>query len=242
MAWQPSRIVPGLTQYLAAKGLAAMPMEQRAEATRPDAGSLLVQSDFVRIEPERPLSPQRHAVKRLKVDEHMRSQHAKSTCSPDIGCESLPASVSSGGSCAKSIDDLPPLLRDSLLPFQRDGVMFAMNGGGRVMIADDMGLGSTIPTIPSSYGFFFIVHVTHLPLQKPYKLFLSFGFCAIVGQFSSSCQQACALLGPKSWSVGYLKRFLPVPSRCGIVTLSAFPPISQCLNLTCICAALASTT
>lgn len=39
---------------------------------------------------------------------------------------------------------MPRSLLDSLLPFQREGVSFALKRKGRVLIADDMGLGKTL--------------------------------------------------------------------------------------------------
>ncbi|XP_042463395.1 DNA annealing helicase and endonuclease ZRANB3-like isoform X3 [Zingiber officinale] len=42
---------------------------------------------------------------------------------------------------------LPKTLRDSLLPFQLEGVRFALQRGGRCLIADEMGLGKTIQAI-----------------------------------------------------------------------------------------------
>ena len=39
---------------------------------------------------------------------------------------------------------VPRSLLDSLLPFQREGVSFALKRKGRVLIADDMGLGKTL--------------------------------------------------------------------------------------------------
>jgi hypothetical protein len=220
MAWQPSRIVPGLTQYLAAKRLASVAVKQDIEAPRTDAAfagpcSIQIDSLSSAIEPDRPLAPQCPPVKRPKVDERVKPQQSKScTCEPDIiGSDASTTPAFFAASSAKSIDDLPPLLHDSLLPFQRDGVIFAINKGGRVIIADDMGLGSRIPILRSS------LHAAHLPPQKPYRPFLFVGFCVIIGQSSSSCQLACALLGLRSWSVGYRRRFLPVPSRCGTATV-----------------------
>jgi len=37
---------------------------------------------------------------------------------------------------------LPEALKATLLPFQRDGVAFAVRHGGRCLIADEMGLGN----------------------------------------------------------------------------------------------------
>ena len=35
-------------------------------------------------------------------------------------------------------------LWDCLMPFQREGVLFALQRDGRVLLADDMGLGKTV--------------------------------------------------------------------------------------------------
>ncbi|XP_063789840.1 DNA annealing helicase and endonuclease ZRANB3 isoform X2 [Pseudophryne corroboree] len=48
---------------------------------------------------------------------------------------------------------LPEKLRQRLLPFQRDGVMFALQRDGRCMIADEMGLGKTIQAIAVAYFY-----------------------------------------------------------------------------------------
>uniref|UniRef100_A0A8C1TNL5 Zinc finger, RAN-binding domain containing 3 n=1 Tax=Cyprinus carpio TaxID=7962 RepID=A0A8C1TNL5_CYPCA len=42
---------------------------------------------------------------------------------------------------------LPQKLREKLMPFQREGVLFALSRDGRCMIADEMGLGKTIQAI-----------------------------------------------------------------------------------------------
>ena len=42
---------------------------------------------------------------------------------------------------------LPKGLRDALLPYQREGVVFALERGGRCMIADEMGLGKTVQAL-----------------------------------------------------------------------------------------------
>jgi SWI/SNF-related matrix-associated actin-dependent regulator 1 of chromatin subfamily A len=39
---------------------------------------------------------------------------------------------------------MPKELESQLLPFQREGVRFALKRGGRVLIADEMGLGKTL--------------------------------------------------------------------------------------------------
>lgn len=40
-----------------------------------------------------------------------------------------------------------PCLWDNLMPFQRDGVRYALERGGRILLADDMGLGKTIQAL-----------------------------------------------------------------------------------------------
>lgn len=53
------------------------------------------------------------------------------------------------------IGKLPRTLLDALLPFQLDGLRFALRRGGRSLIADDMGLGKTLQVpIFCSFGFF----------------------------------------------------------------------------------------
>lgn len=42
------------------------------------------------------------------------------------------------------IGKLPRTIRSALLPFQMDGLRFALRRGGRCLIADDMGLGKTL--------------------------------------------------------------------------------------------------
>lgn len=51
------------------------------------------------------------------------------------------------------LDFLPDKLRAKLLPFQKDGIVFALRRGGRCMVADEMGLGKTIQAIAISYFY-----------------------------------------------------------------------------------------
>jgi hypothetical protein len=41
----------------------------------------------------------------------------------------------------------PQYLREVLLPFQQEGVRFGLHHGGRVLIADEMGVGKTLQAI-----------------------------------------------------------------------------------------------
>ncbi|XP_074857171.1 DNA annealing helicase and endonuclease ZRANB3 [Carettochelys insculpta] len=60
-------------------------------------------------------------------------------------------------SCSEDADSnlsfLPEKLRESLLPFQKKGILFALQRSGRCMIADEMGLGKTIQAIAISYYY-----------------------------------------------------------------------------------------
>ncbi|XP_024895343.1 DNA annealing helicase and endonuclease ZRANB3 isoform X2 [Pteropus alecto] len=53
----------------------------------------------------------------------------------------------------KQLDFLPDKLREKLLPFQKDGITFALRRNGRCMIADEMGLGKTIQAIAIAYFY-----------------------------------------------------------------------------------------
>eukprot|EP00056_Hartaetosiga_gracilis_P007950 m.114128 g.114128 ORF g.114128 m.114128 type:complete len:1223 (-) comp12812_c0_seq1:69-3737(-) len=48
---------------------------------------------------------------------------------------------------------LPTRLSHALMPFQREGVVFALNNDGRVLIGDEMGLGKTIQAIATAYFY-----------------------------------------------------------------------------------------
>ncbi|XP_077996801.1 DNA annealing helicase and endonuclease ZRANB3-like [Glandiceps talaboti] len=48
---------------------------------------------------------------------------------------------------------LPPVLREKLMPFQREGVKFALRKEGRCLIGDEMGLGKTIQAIAVAYHY-----------------------------------------------------------------------------------------
>ncbi|RWR76389.1 SWI/SNF-related matrix-associated actin-dependent regulator of chromatin subfamily A-like protein 1 isoform X4 [Cinnamomum micranthum f. kanehirae] len=41
-------------------------------------------------------------------------------------------------------DKMPTFIESKLLPFQRDGVRFVLQHGGRALLADEMGLGKTL--------------------------------------------------------------------------------------------------
>ncbi|CAG5130671.1 unnamed protein product, partial [Candidula unifasciata] len=51
------------------------------------------------------------------------------------------------------LDRLPEKLRHRLLPFQKEGVRFAVEKNGRCLIADEMGLGKTIQAISVAYFY-----------------------------------------------------------------------------------------
>uniref|UniRef100_A0A453AZ90 SWI/SNF-related matrix-associated actin-dependent regulator of chromatin subfamily A-like protein 1 n=1 Tax=Aegilops tauschii subsp. strangulata TaxID=200361 RepID=A0A453AZ90_AEGTS len=49
-------------------------------------------------------------------------------------------------------DKIPTDVESKLMPFQRDGVRFALQHGGRVLIADEMGLGKTLQVVLPQTG------------------------------------------------------------------------------------------
>ncbi|XP_077176332.1 DNA annealing helicase and endonuclease ZRANB3 [Paroedura picta] len=63
-----------------------------------------------------------------------------------------------GTSCSnfdvgEELSFLPGKLKERLLPFQKKGIIFAIEKSGRCMIADEMGLGKTIQAIAVSYHY-----------------------------------------------------------------------------------------
>ncbi|KAM9328681.1 DNA annealing helicase and endonuclease ZRANB3 [Pholidichthys leucotaenia] len=54
---------------------------------------------------------------------------------------------------SQQLSGLPQKLLQRLMPFQREGVEFALSKDGRCMIADEMGLGKTVQAIAVAYAF-----------------------------------------------------------------------------------------
>ncbi|XP_051908285.1 DNA annealing helicase and endonuclease ZRANB3 isoform X2 [Hippocampus zosterae] len=54
---------------------------------------------------------------------------------------------------SQQMSGLPHKLLQRLMPFQREGVQFALSKNGRCMIADEMGLGKTVQAIAVAYAF-----------------------------------------------------------------------------------------
>ncbi|XP_069568873.1 DNA annealing helicase and endonuclease ZRANB3 [Brachyistius frenatus] len=54
---------------------------------------------------------------------------------------------------SRQLSGLPRKLLRRLMPFQREGVEFALSRNGRCMIADEMGLGKTVQAIAAAYAF-----------------------------------------------------------------------------------------
>ncbi|XP_066266917.1 DNA annealing helicase and endonuclease ZRANB3-like [Branchiostoma lanceolatum] len=52
-----------------------------------------------------------------------------------------------------SLQCLPSALREKLMPFQREGVKFALKKNGRCLIGDEMGLGKTLQAIAVAYHY-----------------------------------------------------------------------------------------
>ena len=53
----------------------------------------------------------------------------------------------------KYLLDIDPVLLESLMPFQREGICYGISKNGRCMIADDMGLGKTIQALGIAHYF-----------------------------------------------------------------------------------------
>jgi len=76
------------------------------------------------------------------------------TCGVPVNIDSLPDVASRLLRCAAGAPDdseryatIPPRLEAALMPFQREGVRFALAKGGRALIGDEMGLGKTVQAI-----------------------------------------------------------------------------------------------
>ncbi|KAM3585176.1 uncharacterized protein V6R79_009542 [Siganus canaliculatus] len=54
---------------------------------------------------------------------------------------------------SQQLSGLPHKLLERLMPFQKEGVEFALSRNGRCMIADEMGLGKTVQAIAVAYAF-----------------------------------------------------------------------------------------
>lgn len=54
---------------------------------------------------------------------------------------------------SQKLSGLPHKLQQRLMPFQRQGVEFALSRNGRCMIADEMGLGKTVQAIAAAYAY-----------------------------------------------------------------------------------------
>lgn len=63
------------------------------------------------------------------------------------------ASASAAPDLREKYDQIPAHIESKLLPFQRDGVRFALQHGGRILLADEMGLGKTIQAIAMTTCF-----------------------------------------------------------------------------------------
>lgn len=83
----------------------------------------------------------------IHINEHDDFIESCKFLKPQVKVEPLPKMIiSSLGNTRKLQESISPLnpLFTKLLPFQKEGVEFALSLNGRVLIADDMGLGKTI--------------------------------------------------------------------------------------------------
>jgi hypothetical protein len=56
---------------------------------------------------------------------------------------------------------IPPHLHSSLLPFQKEAVVFAIERGGRCVLADEMGVGKTVQSIGVAGGKLLTIYYRH---------------------------------------------------------------------------------
>ena len=103
----------------------------------------------------------------LHIDDHDNFIQSSSFLRPQVKVEPIPQFISS---CLKGnkrkhteISSSNPLL-PKLLPFQKEGVEFALSHDGRALIADDMGLGKTIQV--NLLYFLFIRSIFFSTVQK----------------------------------------------------------------------------
>jgi SWI/SNF-related matrix-associated actin-dependent regulator 1 of chromatin subfamily A len=68
-----------------------------------------------------------------------------------VPCKKCPTDFR--GERIRSFDDIPVSFTNNLYPFQRDGVIFALEHHGRVLIGDEMGVGKTIQGIATACAF-----------------------------------------------------------------------------------------
>lgn len=73
----------------------------------------------------------------------------------EFGFEDIPGGVlrTTQRSVEEQSFELVGPVFDALLPFQREGVVYALNRGGRVLLADDMGLGKTVQALATAYFY-----------------------------------------------------------------------------------------
>lgn len=81
-------------------------------------------------------------------------QAASSSSSSSSSVPAAPSSSSASSSAVLLAHGIDGTLVETLMPFQREGVAFALGEcGGRVLIADDMGLGKTIQSIAVALAY-----------------------------------------------------------------------------------------
>lgn len=90
------------------------------------------------------------------IDDHDELLKKLRPLLPDLSVEGLPKWIMETFSAKKSTlklvtedeeDQVEPDLWQALMPFQREGVRYALKRRGRVLLADDMGLGKTVQSL-----------------------------------------------------------------------------------------------
>jgi hypothetical protein len=97
---------------------------------------------------------------------------------------------------------VPRSLLDQLLPFQREGVSFALKRKGRVLIADDMGLGKTLQGAQPSTTVWRLS--VCLPVCLSMHMYAYVCVCTCVCVYICVCVCVCVCLAeaPTGWGTG----------------------------------------
>ncbi|KAL2340723.1 hypothetical protein Fmac_008663 [Flemingia macrophylla] len=112
------------------------------------------------------------------------------------------------------VGKLPRTLRDSLLPFQHDGLRFALRRGGRCLIADDMGLGKTLQGIAIAGCF-----MDEGPILVVCPAVLRYSWAEELERWLPFCLPADIHLDYVNGSVvGGAESFLGLQSACSVIT------------------------
>ncbi|TQD70685.1 hypothetical protein C1H46_043780 [Malus baccata] len=129
-------------------------------------------------------------------------------------------------------DRIPRCIESKLLAFQREGVRFILQHGGRALLADEMGLGKTLQAINSSCLLFLVDYNASIGLEIICKTIPNFSLRWIPYTFCfqaiavASCVRDCwpvLIITPSSLRLQWasmIQQWLSIPSSDILVVLS----------------------